>query len=147
MLFLPSLNAVLNAASAVLLVLGYIAICNRCVTIHRNCMIAAFILSTAFLASYLYYHIAIRGGRPTRFGGSGDIRTLYLAILASHTILAALVAPLAITTIWLGLSNRLPRHKRLARWTLPIWLYVSVTGVIVYWMLYHLYPPIEAGVG
>jgi uncharacterized membrane protein YozB (DUF420 family) len=146
-MFLPTVNAVLNATSAVLLVLGYIAIRNRRVTFHRNCMITAFVVSVAFLTSYLYYHIAIRGGQPTRFGGSGDIRTLYLAILGSHTILAALVGPLAITTIWLGLSNRLPRHKRLARWTLPIWLYVSITGVIVYWMLYHLYPPIEGGLG
>ena len=104
-------------------------------------MITAFTVSLAFLASYLYYHIAIRGGQPTRFSGSGAIRLLYLTILTSHTILAALVAPLAIITIWLGLSNRLSRHKWLARWTLPIWLYVSVTGVLVYLMLYKWFPP------
>jgi putative membrane protein len=143
-MLLPSLNAILNATSAVLLLWGYIAIRNRRVILHRNCMISAFTVSLAFLASYLYYHLVIRGGQPTRFGGSGEIRTFYLVILVTHTVLAALVAPLAVTTIWLGLSNRLARHKRLARWTLPIWLYVSVTGVIVYWMLYHLYPPIEA---
>jgi putative membrane protein len=91
------------------------------------------------LASYLYYH-AIVGGKPTGFTGEGWVRPVYFGILISHTILAAVVAPLALFTTYQGLRNNLARHVRIARWTLPLWLYVSITGVVVYWMLYHLYP-------
>ena len=100
-------------------------------------MIAAFITSILFLASYLYYH-AHAGSKA--FPGTGAVRSVYLSILLTHTVLAALVPPFAIVTLWRGLKARHPSHERLARWTLPIWLYVSVTGVVVYWMLYRLYP-------
>ena len=99
-------------------------------------------VSAAFLGCYLYYHLAVLDGQPTRFTGEGPVRYIYLGILLSHTLLAAAVAPLALRVTYLGLRNRLGRHTALARWTLPLWLYVSVTGVVVYWMLYHLYPPV-----
>jgi uncharacterized membrane protein YozB (DUF420 family) len=136
----PSFNAALNGTCAILLVAGYAAIRTGQVVVHKACMLAALGVSAVFLASYLYYHIAIRGGEPTRFTGPPEIRLVYLAILLSHTVLAALVAPLALYTAWRGLSGKIDRHVRVARWTLPIWLYVSITGVVVYWMLYHLYP-------
>jgi uncharacterized membrane protein YozB (DUF420 family) len=137
---LPALNAVLNATSGLLLVLGYAAIRRRRVALHKVCMLAALVVSALFLCSYLYYHFAVKGGEPTRFQGPDAARAVYLAVLLSHTVLAVVAAPLALITAWLGLSDRLKRHTRLARWTLPIWLYVSVTGVVVYWMLYRLYP-------
>ncbi len=141
----PALNAGLNAASGVLIVLGYLAIRRRAVNVHVTCMISALIVSAIFLTSYLYFHIVIKGGKPTSFQEQAPdapdwVRYLYFAILGTHTILAAATAPLALTTAYLGLRNRLARHVWLARWTLPIWLYVSVTGVVVYWMLYRLYP-------
>jgi protein SCO1/2 len=136
----PSTNAALNAASALLLIMGYLSIRAGGVGLHKACMLIALAVSAVFLASYLYYHFIIRVGSPTRFTGPDEIRTLYLGILLTHTVLAAATAPLALFTAYLGLSGRLPRHKKLARWTLPIWLYVSITGVVVYWMLYHLYP-------
>ncbi len=132
---LPALNAALNATAAVLLVLGYAFIRRGMVSKHRACMIAAFVVSTLFLISYLTYH-AQAGSR--RFAGTGATRTVYLTILLTHTVLAALVPPLAIVTVWRALRSRFDRHVRIARWTLPIWLYVSVTGVIVYYMLYRL---------
>jgi protein SCO1/2/putative membrane protein len=138
--YLPSLNALLNGVCALLLVGGYTAIRRRALNIHKAFMITALAVSIAFLTSYLYYHFAIRGGRPTEFKAEGWPRLVYLTILISHTILAAAVAPLALITAYFGIRDRLARHVRLARWTLPIWLYVSVTGVVVYWMLYHLYP-------
>ena len=125
-----------------LLLLGYAAIRGRRVLIHQTCMLAALAVSAVFLTSYLYYHFAVLDGQPTRFSGEGAVRTLYLAILLSHTLLAVAVAPLALRVTYLGLRNRLARHITLARWTLPLWLYVSITGVVVYWMLYHLYPPV-----
>jgi uncharacterized membrane protein YozB (DUF420 family) len=137
---LPSVNATLNGTSAVLLTLGYAAIRRRRVRLHQACMLTALGVSAAFLACYLYYHFVVKNGRPTPFTGEGWVRATYFAILLSHTVLAAVVAPLALATAYLGLRGRLVRHVRLARWALPIWLYVSVTGVVVYWMLYRLYP-------
>jgi putative membrane protein len=138
---LPALNAVLNGTCALLLITGYGLIRRRQVLAHQVCMLTALAVSAAFLASYLYYHLVVRRGEPTRFVGPEAVRAFYLAVLLSHTVLAVAVAPLALVTAYLGLTGQLGRHVRLARWTLPIWLYVSVTGVVVYWMLYRLYPP------
>ena len=138
---LPSVNAFLNGLSAILLVTGYRAIRRRRIALHQTCMLTALGVSVLFLASYLYYHLQVKGGQPTRFPGEGWIRPVYFTILLTHTVLAAVAAPLAVVTAYLGLRGRLKQHVRIARWTLPIWLYVSVTGVVVYWMLYHLYPP------
>jgi putative membrane protein len=138
---LPSLNAMLNATSAILLVAGYAAIRRRAIGVHKVCMLAALAVSLLFLASYLYYHLVLRKGEPTHFLATGWVRPLYFSLLISHTVLAALAAPLALITAYQGLRLRYKRHVKIARWTLPIWLYVSVTGVVVYWMLYHLYPP------
>jgi putative membrane protein len=135
---LPALNAVLNATSALLLATGWLAIRRKRVRVHRACMAAAFTTSTLFLISYLTYHAQVG---TTRFPDVGFARTLYLGILGTHTVLAALVPPLAIVTLALALRGRFARHARLARWTLPTWLYVSVTGVVIYVMLYHLYRP------
>lgn len=132
---LPAVNAVLNATTAVLLTTGFVMVRRRKLTAHKVCMLAAFAVSTVFLASYLYYH-AHAGIR--RFTGQGWIRPLYFAILISHTLLAAAVVPLAVTTAFRGLAGRFPMHQRIARWTLPIWLYVSVTGVVVYLLLYRV---------
>jgi uncharacterized membrane protein YozB (DUF420 family) len=137
---LPSVNATLNGTSALLLMAGYAAIRMRKIGIHKTCMLTALAVSTVFLASYLYYHFVVRGGKPTPFTGEGGVRIVYFAVLGSHTILAAVTAPLAIITAYLGIRDRLEKHRRIARWTLPIWLYVSITGVLVYWMLYWLYP-------
>jgi putative membrane protein len=136
---LPAVNAALNATSAVLLACGYLAIRSRRITVHKALMLTALGVSTLFLASYLYYHFSVG---MTRFSAEapGLVRGVYFTILASHVILAIVTVPLALVTVYLGLSDRLVRHLGIARWTLPIWLYVSVTGVIVYWMLYHLYP-------
>jgi protein SCO1/2/putative membrane protein len=139
---LPTVNAVLNGTCALLLLAGYVAIRRRQITLHKVCMLSALLVSAIFLACYLYYHFVILDGKPTRFSGEGWVRPVYFGVLLSHTVLAAAVAPLAIITAVLGLRNRLQGHMRLARWTLPLWLYVSVTGVVVYLMLYHLYPPV-----
>lgn len=135
---LPSVNAVLNTLSALLVLLGYVAIKSRQVTLHKTCMLAAVAVSTLFLTSYVYYHFVVRGGAATEFTGEGWMRLVYFTILVSHMVLAILVAPLVLITAFLGLRNRLDRHVRLARWTMPLWLYVSVTGVVVYWMLYRM---------
>ena len=132
---LPTLNATLNALSACLLVAGYRAIRRREVRVHRGFMLAAFLVSVLFLASYVRYHLAV-GSVP--FTGQGWIRRLYFAILIPHVVLAAAIVPLAIATLRHAFGGRFHRHARLARVTLPLWLYVSVTGVIVYAMLYHL---------
>jgi uncharacterized membrane protein YozB (DUF420 family) len=131
---LPTLNAALNATAALLLVLGYLFIRRGMIPQHRACMIAAFGVSTLFLVSYLTYHAQV-GSK--RFPGTGTIRTVYLTILFTHTVLAAFVPLLAIITLRRALAGRFDRHVPIARWTLPIWLYVSVTGVIVYLMLYQ----------
>jgi protein SCO1/2/putative membrane protein len=141
----PAFNAALNAAAGVLLLFGYAAIRLRRVWLHASCMLTALVVSALFLTSYLYYHLAIKHGQPTSFqdeaiGAPDWALPVYLGILGSHTLLAVIVAPLALVTAYLGLRGRLVRHVRLARWTLPLWLYVSVTGVVVYWMLYRLYP-------
>jgi len=136
----PRTNAVLNAASVLLLIAGFVFIRVQCVRLHKTCMLIALAISGVFLASYVYFHFIIRNGEPTRFSGPEGVRIAYLGILLTHTVLAAATAPLALFTAYLGLTARIPRHKKLARWTLPIWLYVSITGVVVYWMLYHLYP-------
>jgi uncharacterized membrane protein YozB (DUF420 family) len=132
---LPSINAFLNATAAVLLVWGYTLIRRKRIETHRKVMTAAFITSCLFLVCYLVYHAQV-GSK--HFEHTGAIRTVYLSILGTHTILAAAVPVLAIVTLRRGLAGRYDRHRRLARWTLPIWLYVSVTGVVVYAMLYHL---------
>jgi protein SCO1/2/putative membrane protein len=143
----PRFNASLNALSAMLLLLGYTAIRRRLVRLHVACMLSALCVSALFLASYLYYHLVIKHGQATSFAAQTShahppswVGTVYLAILLTHTVLAAVVAPLALYTAFQGLSGRWVRHVRVARWTLPVWLYVSITGVVVYWMLYRLYP-------
>lgn len=132
---LPTLNACLNGSAAVLLVWGYALIRSGRREAHKRVMLAAFAVSIAFLISYLIYHAQVGS---VRFQGVGAIRTVYLGILLTHTILAALVPFLAGITLYRGLKGDFARHRRIARWTLPIWLYVSVTGVVVYWMLYQL---------
>jgi putative membrane protein len=132
---LPALNAILNATAAVLLIRAYILIREGRREEHRRVMLLAFGVSIAFLISYLVFH-ALAG--TVYFQGSGAVRWAYLAILTSHTILAATVPVLAIITLRRGLKGKFTRHRTIARWTLPIWLYVSVTGVIVYVMLYWL---------
>jgi putative membrane protein len=135
---LPTLNACLNATSALLLLLGFYFIRQRNIQAHRACMGGAFLVSILFLISYLTYHYY---AGSTRFTGQGTVRLVYFVILISHTILAAFVPFLAIITLTRALRGQYEKHRRIARWTLPLWLYVSVTGVIVYLMLYHLYPP------
>jgi len=135
---LPALNAVLNATSAVLVVFAYRAIRRRQVERHRALMLSAASVSALFLVSYLTYHARVGS---VRFTASGPPRAIYFAVLVSHTLLAAATLPLVLRTLYLGLRRRDDRHRRIARWTLPIWLYVSVTGVVVYLMLYRLYPP------
>ena len=132
---LPTLNASLNAISGVFLLVGYVLIRRRRINAHRNAMLGAFGSSTLFLISYLVYHANV-GSRP--FGGHGPIRIVYFAILISHVILAVAILPMAISTLSRGLRGRYPEHKRIARWTFPTWMYVSVTGVIVYLMLYQM---------
>jgi uncharacterized membrane protein YozB (DUF420 family) len=132
---LPTVNAALNAFAAILLVVGYGLISKRREAAHKRVMLAAFACSVIFLASYLVYHYQVGS---VRFQGVGAIRAVYLSILATHTVLAAAVPVLAVITLVLALRGRFQRHRALARWTLPIWLYVSVTGVIVYWMLYRM---------
>ena len=132
---LPELNATLNAIAAVLLVIGYVLVRRGYVQYHRRVMLAAFTTSALFLVSYVIYH-ANAGSRP--FQGQGPIRAVYFTILVTHVILAAAIVPLALITLSYGLRARFDSHVRIARWTLPIWLYVSVTGVVVYVMLYRL---------
>ncbi|MEQ8763138.1 MAG: DUF420 domain-containing protein [Planctomycetota bacterium] len=132
---LPAVNAALNSTSAVLLFIGWRMIRRGRIEAHKRCMIAAFSVSTLFLASYLFYHYH---HGSTKFQSEGAIRIVYFAVLLSHTILAVPVAVMAPWTLILGLKDRREKHRKLARWTWPIWMYVSVTGVLVYWMLYHL---------
>ena len=132
---MPELNAALNLASAILLVLGYTLIRQRAITAHTLCMIGATLTSTVFLGCYIYYHW--HHGR-THYQGTGILRPIYFTILISHTILAVAQIPLIIRTLVLAFQSRFQQHRRWAKVTLPIWLYVSVTGVVVYWMLYKL---------
>jgi putative membrane protein len=131
---LPAVNATLNAASGVLLLIGYLLIRARRIEQHRRCMIAAFVTSSLFLVCYLVYHAQV-GSVP--FMRQGFVRPLYFGILITHVTLAAVVLPLAIVTLSRGLKRRYVQHRRIARWTFPIWMYVSVTGVLVYVLLYQ----------
>jgi putative membrane protein len=135
---LPGLNALLNTLAAVLIVLGYRAVRRGEIETHRAFMLSASVTSALFLVSYLTYHAQVGS---VRFTAQGLPRTIYFAVLLSHTVLAAVTLPLVLRTLYLGWKRRDDRHRRIARWTLPIWLYVSVTGVVVYLMLYRLYPP------
>ena len=134
---LPHLNATLNASSFVLLTSGYFFIRRGRVKAHRNCQLLALTASILFLISYVVYH---QHHGTTRFAGQGTARTVYFTILTTHTILAVVIVPFVIVTLRRALRGDFLRHRALARWTLPMWLYVSITGVLVYLMLYHLYP-------
>ena len=134
---LPAVNAALNALCACLLIGGYACIRRGRRTAHQRCMLAAFFVSVLFLASYLTLRYF---AGMTRFEGQGWIRPVYFTILISHTVLAAGILPMAIVTVARALREEHVRHVRIARWTLPLWLYVSITGVVIYWLLYHLYP-------
>jgi len=133
----PALNATLNGISAVLLACGYIAIRSHKIQIHKRLMISAFVVSCAFLVSYVIYHIRIR--QVIHFQGQGWIRPVYFTLLTSHTILAIVIVPLILITLRRALLERFDKHRLIARWTLPLWFYVSVTGVIIYFMVYQLY--------
>jgi len=132
---LPLANACLNATSAALVSLGFLFIRRKRVSAHKACMVSALVVSFLFLGSYVTYH-ALAGSRP--FTGRGWIRAVYFPILISHVVLAAAIVPLVLATVYRAFTGNFARHRRLARWTLPLWLYVSVTGVLVYWILYRL---------
>ena len=134
---LPALNAMLNSAATVLLIAGFVAIKKKRIGIHKKCMLAAFAVSVLFLTSYIVYH-ALHGSR--RFAEPGPIRWVYYVVLFTHVVLAAAVTPMVLVTLVRALRGRIDQHKRLARWTWPIWMYVSVTGVVVYMMLYQWFP-------
>ena len=134
---LPTVNAILNGASAVLLLVGFFLIRRRRITAHKVCMLSAFVTSIVFLISYLTLRYF---AGFTSFPGRGWIRPVYFTILVSHTVLAALIPPLALTVLYRAFREQFAKHRWIARWTLPVWFYVSVTGVIVYVMLYQLYP-------
>ena len=133
---IPPFLAILNTTAATLVSLGYFFVRRKNVQAHRVCMVSALLVSTVFMVFYLYYHAKI-GNIP--FAGVGAVRPVYFSILASHVILAAVLFPLVLVTAWLAITGNTTRHRRIARWTLPIWLYVSVTGVIIYLMAFHLY--------
>ncbi len=133
---LPTVNATLNGLSAIALVSGYLAIRRRRIDLHRACMISAVAISVLFLASYLFYHYQ---AGATRFAGQGWWRPVYFTILITHTVLAAAIVPLVVVTLVRAARGVFERHRRIARITLPIWLYVSVTGILVYLMLYHIF--------
>ncbi len=132
---LPGVNATLNTISAALLAAGYVLIRAGRIGQHRMCMLAACATSTLFLTSYVVYHLNVGS---VAFTGQGPVRAVYFTVLISHIVLAALILPLALVTLFRALRERFAAHAAIARWTLPIWLYVSVTGVIVYWMLYRM---------
>ncbi len=136
---LPHLNAVLNSLSAVFLIVGYYFIRRGRISAHRACMIGALSSSILFLVSYLIYHFVFHG--LTRFTGQGIIRPIYFTILLTHTVLAVVIVPFVLVTVWRAARRDFARHRKIARWTLPMWLYVSVTGVVVYLILYQLYTP------
>jgi putative membrane protein len=134
---LPYLNALLNTTSALLLVTGYVMVRRGNIALHLTCMISALVSSTLFLISYLTYHY-YHG--TTRFAGEGLVRPLYFTILGTHTVLAVVILPFIFVTVYRAATSQFQKHKRVARWTFPLWLYVSVTGVVVYLMLYRMYP-------
>jgi uncharacterized membrane protein YozB (DUF420 family) len=133
---LPALNASLNGVAALFLLAGYVLIKRRQIPAHRACMVSALLVSALFLVSYVIYH-ANAGSKA--FPGTGGARVVYFVILITHVVLAAVILPMAIVTLSRALRERFDLHVRIARWTLPIWLYVSVTGVVIYGMLYRLY--------
>jgi putative membrane protein len=140
---LPVVNACLNAVSAVFLSAGYVCIRRKNQRAHHKCMLAAFAASTLFLACYITYHTYLayylhRG--PTEFRHPAGFRPIYLTILLTHTVLAVLIVPLALITLWRALRQRFPLHKKIARWTWPLWMYVSITGVLIYLLLYQIFP-------
>jgi putative membrane protein len=134
-----ALNATLNGSSAILLAAGYSAIRSGKIALHKKLMVSAFFVSCAFLVSYIIYHIRIH--QVIHFHGQGWIRPVYFALLTSHTILAIVIVPMIIVTLRRAWLQRFDKHRVIARWTLPLWFYVSVTGVIVYFLVYQLYPP------
>jgi len=138
--FFPALNAFLNGSSAVLIGTGYYFIKSGRREAHKRMMIAAFVTSTLFLISYLYYHLVLRAG-VTHFQGQGIWRPVYFSILISHTFLAAVVVPFILITLYRGLKGKFARHRAIARYTFPIWMYVSVTGVVIFVMLYKIFVP------
>ena len=137
--FFPPLNASLNALSGVFLLIGFVLIKQKRIQAHKRFMLAACATSVLFLICYVTYH-SLRGGVVTRFTETGAVRTLYLTILTSHTILAVVILPLAVLSVFNGLKMRVEQHRRVARWTFPLWMYVSVTGVLVYFFLYQWFP-------
>ena len=140
---LPAVNASLNGLSAILLTAGFIFIRQKKITAHRNCMISAFCVSVVFLICYLTYHtylaVVLHRG-PTRFLNPPWFRPIYLTILLTHTVLAVTIVPMILVTLFRAWRERFDKHKQIARWTLPLWMYVSVTGVIVYLLLYQIFP-------
>ena len=140
---LPAINASLNGLSACLLVAGWFCIRSRRIAAHRACMLGAVISSTLFLGCYLYYHYSMKklhGAAHTTFLEPAGFRPVYLAILFTHLVGAIVIVPLVLVTLTRALRERFDQHKRIARWTLPIWLYVSVTGVVIYFLLYQIFP-------
>jgi len=139
----PALNAVLNGASAILVTLGYVMIRTKRIAAHKACMIAATVTSAIFLVSYVTYHYKLyaAGQAPLHFPGTGAPRYAYLTMLTSHTILAIVIVPLVIMSLLRAFRSNFVAHKRIARWTLPLWAYVSVTGVLIYVVLYQIYAP------
>jgi putative membrane protein len=135
----PALNATLNGASAILLVCGYSAIRSGKMELHKKFMVSAFFVSCAFLVSYVIYHVRIH--QYIHFQGQGWIRPVYFTLLISHTILAVVIVPLILITLRRAWTERFDKHRQIARWTLPLWFYVSITGVIVYFMVYQIYAP------
>ena len=133
---IPPFLAILNTTAATLVSIGYVFVRRKNTPAHRVCMVSALLVSTVFMVFYLYYHAKI-GNIP--FAGVGAVRPVYFSILASHVILAAVLFPLVLVTAGLAIKGNTTRHRRLARWTLPIWLYVSITGVSIYLMAFHLY--------
>ena len=136
--YLPHFQALLNATATLLLLSGYYFIRKQNQHSHRNCMLSALLVSSVFMISYLIYHAKV-GYMP--FNGQGVIRPFYFTLLASHVILAALIVPMVLSTLWVALRGNFNWHPRIARWTLPLWLYVSVSGVLIYLLGFHFYPP------
>ncbi len=134
--FLPHLNALLNSLTALLLIVGYAFIKKMNIRMHRLTMLAAFGLGSLFLVSYVLYHLT---NPSTPFGGAGFVKIIYYILLISHVLLAAIVVPFVLYAVYYGLSNQIDKHKKVVKWTLPIWLYVSVSGVIVYFMISPYY--------
>ncbi len=135
---LPALNATLNGLAAIFLAAGFVFIRRKNQTAHRNCMVAALCASALFLVGYLTYHFTVHG--VTRFREPAWFRPIYLALLLTHTVLATAIVPMILITLSRALRERFDAHRKIARWTWPLWMYVSVTGVLIYWLLYHRFP-------